>query len=188
MRATLAKPIDLGDLDRDDVLRLNQRVAYGHRPHLELVAEIARRVWLVPVLELLRFVNEGRRGGDRIVHIIAAGRDCSGVNEWFEDRTRLASRVGRAVELALRVIASADHRHNLAGLRVHRHHRRLQALRAFLALREQLVQPRSYFSRPPDKPRAAVPNLLSNRCAATAGCRRVRIRHTGFRPVASGSQ
>ena len=52
-----------------------------------------------------------------------------GIDEGLEGRSRLALGLGRAIEVAGVEVATANHRPDFTGVRVHRHERRLQRVR-----------------------------------------------------------
>ncbi len=103
----------------------SKRRAHRDEP-VELMVEVLRRPVAAPdgheqrrIVELARERDRGR----------AVRRlEARGVDERLEHAARRAARLGAAVELARRVIAPADEREHLAGLRPQRHEARFEAL------------------------------------------------------------
>src|SRR5690606_27968016 len=87
----------VGDLDGDRVDRFGECVAYSDGP-AELVVEIG---WF-PSADIEWPVDEDLFGSD-------AGLQPGLIDDRLEGRTRLATRLDGAIELALRIIAPAHH-------------------------------------------------------------------------------
>ena len=132
------QPNALGDPHGGGVQRVLERAPHGH-PALVIVLVVARAPRLVADRDHQRHVvhHRGRRQGGRVVAVLAQRGQ---VHERLERGARLASRQRRAVVLALRVVATADQRANLAAGRVERDQRRLQAAAGIVA--PQARQPR----------------------------------------------
>jgi hypothetical protein len=104
------------------VLGAGQRIAHRHRA-VVLVAVVAR---------LPGPAARERQAQRRVlddVHGRVVGLQRGQVDERLEGRAGLPLRLQRAVELGVVVVAPADHRADLAGVRVHHDHRALQVRR-----------------------------------------------------------
>ena len=125
-------------IDRDDVFAFDERVAQREFLVRKNVAKVSRRVAVLVECECFLFVLKytGRRKNARACIVRRVDRGC--VNERLEHRARLSHRVGRTVKLVLLIIASADHRHDLAGLWPDGDESGVEA--AFRLFREKLVQ------------------------------------------------
>ena len=127
MRITLRAPDLLGEPHRSGVDRLGEGVGQRDRApgrRRRRCAAASRRPRAAPP----RSRSSGRRP------VLERGQ----IDEQLERRAGLALGLGRAVELALRVVAAAEHRAHLA-VRRHRHQRRLLGLGA--GLREGALRP-----------------------------------------------
>ena len=116
----------LRDLDGDDVEAVRERISDGDGLVRILLAEVAGRVLLIAEGESLRLVHVSGRGGNDARHRIVGGVERRRVDEGLEDGAGLSHRVGRAVELTLLVITTADHRDYLARVGLQRDERGLK--------------------------------------------------------------
>src|SRR6266481_3577206 len=84
------------------------------------LAKILGRVSLTAAIEKsLRRVHEQRRRAQLFfAHIVISTIESGCVNDWLEHRAGLPVCIDRAIELALPVVAPANHRQYLSGLRV----------------------------------------------------------------------